>query len=145
MIPSEAQTRELADKILKLSKADSAVVHISNSDDANLRFANNDITSNAARKLLSLSVTSNFGTRSASVEWNQTADASLQEAVSRSEQMAKLAPENPEFMPPLGKQDYEEAATYSTNTAASGHLNWLPGFNRRLIPLARQKFPAPAF
>ena len=120
MIPSEAQTRELADKILKLSKADSAVVHISNSDDANLRFANNDITSNAARKLLSLSVTSNFGTRSASVEWNQTADASLQEAVSRSEQMAKLAPENPEFMPPLGKQDYEEAATYSTNTAASG-------------------------
>ncbi len=120
MIPSESQTRELAEKILKLSKADSAVVHISNADDANLRFANNDITSNAARKLLSLSVTSNFGTRSASVEWNQTDDTSLKDAVARSEQMAKLAPENPEFMPPLGKQSYEEAATFSANTAASG-------------------------
>ncbi|NOY00128.1 MAG: TldD/PmbA family protein [Verrucomicrobia bacterium] len=120
MILNEDQIRQLTEKILKRSKADSAVVHISKTDDANLRFANNDITSNAARKLLSLSITSNFGTRSASVQWNQTDDSSLKDAVARSEQMARLAPENPEFMPPLEAQTYASPATFSAASAASG-------------------------
>lgn len=120
MIPSEAQIRSLTEKILNLSSADSAVVHISAADNANLRFANNDITSNASQNLLSLSISSNFGTRSASVTWNQTDDHSLREAVLRSEQMARISPENPEFMPPLAVQQYQKPNSFSASTAASG-------------------------
>ncbi|MCF6314656.1 MAG: TldD/PmbA family protein [Verrucomicrobiales bacterium] len=128
MIPSEQDLRTLTEKILKLSKADSAVVHVSAAHHANLRFANNDITSNASQNLLSLSITSNFGTRSASVSWNQTDAHSLQQAVTRSEQMARLSPPNPEFMPPLAAQSYLKANSFSAHTAASGPdqlANWL--------------------
>lgn len=45
-------------------------------------------------------------------------DASLEKAVRRSEELARLAPENPEFVPNLGPQQYGESKTYVPETAA---------------------------
>ena len=49
---------------------------------------------------------------------NEFDDASLKKVVSRAEELAQLAPENPEYMPLLGPQTFQESATYNANTAA---------------------------
>ena len=114
------QREELAEQVLNLSKADSRRWAFSVAEQSNLRFANNDPTTNGRIDSISLSITSNFGTRSASVSVNRTDPGALEEAVRRSESMAKLAPENPEFMPPLGEQEYAEPNTWDEATAAAG-------------------------
>ena len=40
--------------------------------------------------------------------------------------MAKLAPENPEFMPPLGPSEFDAPVHFSENTAAAGAGDLLP-------------------
>ena len=66
---------------------------------------------------LSLSIQSNFGKRSGSVSINQLDDASIAAAVRKSEEIARLAPENPEFQLPLGKQNYLDSQVYFESTA----------------------------
>src|SRR5206468_9798488 len=44
-------------------------------------------------------------------------DAAIAAAVARSEQIAKFARPDPEFMPPLGPQDYLPGRTYFESTA----------------------------
>jgi len=120
MVLSEQQGRDLVEQVLALSKADSAEVSVASSQNTNIRFANNDLTTNGSIGGLSLTVSSSFGTRSASVTIDRTDRGSLQDAVARSEAMAKLAPENPEFMPPLGPQKYAEPKCWDEVTASAG-------------------------
>jgi len=49
-------------------------------------------------------LTSVFGKRVASISTNQPDDASLERAVRDCEALAKISPENPEYMPELGAQ-----------------------------------------
>ena len=44
-------------------------------------------------------------------------DAALERTVKRAEELAKLSPENPEFMEPLGPQIYDEPITFNESTA----------------------------
>ena len=120
MVLSESQGRDLVDQVLALSKADSAEVSMASSQNTNIRFANNDLTTNGSIAGLSLTVSSSFGTRSASVTIDRTDAEALKAAVSRSEAMARLAPENPEFMPPLGPQNYAEPKCWDEATASAG-------------------------
>lgn len=120
MTMNEQEGRELAERVLALSKADSAEVGLSVGERTHLRFANNDPTTNGRISDLSLSITSNFGSRSASVAINRTDAETLEQAVRRSEAMARLAPENPEFMPPLGPQSYGSANSWDEATATAG-------------------------
>jgi predicted Zn-dependent protease len=89
----------------------------------NTRFARSEITSSADVERQTLTVTVQFGKRSASATTNQIDDQSLDEVVSRAARMAKLAPENPEAMPALGRQTYtkgkaSDAATSKLTPAA---------------------------
>mgnify|MGYP003341093428 CR=1 FL=1 len=45
-------------------------------------------------------------------------DKSLEKVVRRAEDVARLAPENPEFMPAVAKQNYRTSETFSKKTAA---------------------------
>jgi predicted Zn-dependent protease len=65
----------------------------------------------------SLGVTSSFGKRSGSATINEFDDASLEKVMRRSEELAKLAPENPEYMPLLGPQTFKESVNYNATTA----------------------------
>jgi len=118
MIPEE-EAQKLVRKVLGFSKADSAVVSFSGSDTLGVRFAVNSVTTAGFRKDEALSIESHFGKRSGSAQINQTDDASIEEAVRKSEQIAKLAPENPEFMEPLGPQKYLPSPSYADSTASS--------------------------
>src|SRR6185436_13301821 len=61
-------------------------------------------------------ITSVFGKRVASVDTNRLDDASLQRAVRDAETLAKIAPENPEYLPELGEQKYTEVNGYYPST-----------------------------
>ena len=49
---------------------------------------------------------------------NEFDDKSLEKAVRRAEDLARLAPDNPEFMPAVGKQQFKASDTFSAKTAA---------------------------
>lgn len=115
---TEQQAKQLIDKIISYSKADEISVSINGSRDGNIRFARNTVSTSGESNDLSISITSVFGKRSGSTTTNETDDASLENAVEESEEVARLAPENPEFMPGLPPQPYGKAINYSEKTAA---------------------------
>lgn len=106
---TEAETRALAAKVVALAKKTpgaEAIVSLRSARTGNTRFAVNEITSSGDVDTQDLSVTMKFGKRSASASTNQLDDRSLADVVARAARMAKLSPENPEAMPPLGRQAY---------------------------------------
>lgn len=113
-----SETESLCSKILGLVKADAAELYVSDSEDLLLRSANNDITSNGLIDRISISLSVSFGKRSASVSVNQTDDETLRAAVAKVEAMAKLAPEDPEHLPPVEPGTYATPLTWSDATAA---------------------------
>ena len=115
---TEQQSKQLIEKIVSYSKADEISVAITGSREGNIRFARNTVSTSGEANDLSISIVSVFGKRSGITTTNETDDASLKDAVQRSENIAKLAPENPEFMPALGPQEYGKGLNYSDKTAA---------------------------
>src|SRR5690606_17180797 len=59
-----------------------------------------------------------FGKQVGTATINEFDDASLERVVRRAEDLARLAPENPEFMPAIGKQTYAPTSTFNAATAA---------------------------
>ena len=107
---AEAKARQLVGRVLaRVPKGAEATVSLTSSRRGNTRFARSEITSSADIERQTLAVTVQFGKRSATAVTNSLDDASLADVVARAARMAKLAPENPEAMPPLGKQTYVKA------------------------------------
>ena len=113
---SEQEAKNLLEKILRYSTADSAVIRLSGSDTYNLRFARNSISTNGYSDELTVNISSSFGKKSGSVSTNKFDEVSLKEAVKKSEEIARFSPENKEFMPPLAAQQYTAAANYYPET-----------------------------
>jgi predicted Zn-dependent protease len=119
MILSEAEARDLTTKILALSKADSCIVSIDGEEDRHIRFAQNMATTNGAPSSIEVSVESHFGKRSGSSTGTDLTDDALAALVADSENTARLAPENPEFMPPIGPQTYPVCTEFCPATQAT--------------------------
>src|SRR5579871_4416561 len=106
-ILSKEQAQELLKKVLSYSKADECEVNISGSDGGNIRYALNAVSTSGGVSQRTLVVSSAFGKKLGVATINEFDDASLEKVVRRSEELAKLAPENPEYVPILGPQQYE--------------------------------------
>lgn len=119
MILSEANAQDITKKVLALSKADSCIVTISGFDNRHIRYAQNMATTNGAPSGIEISVESHFGKQSGSASSTDLDDAALAALVTASENTAKLAPENPEFMPPIGPQKYTQGSAFSPVTQAT--------------------------
>jgi predicted Zn-dependent protease len=116
MILSETDARAINNKVIALSKADSCVVSIAGDEGRHIRFAQNMATTSGSPSGLAISVESHFGKKSGSATGTDLTDAGLAALVSASEDTAQLAPENPEFMPPLGPQKYAVGAAFADAT-----------------------------
>ena len=114
---TEAQAKAILDKVLKLSKADECIATLSGSDNGNIRYALNSVSTSGAISDADLAVQVAFGKRVGSASINRFDDASLETVVRRAEALARLAPENPEFMPAIGKQTYKPTKTFNEKTA----------------------------
>ena len=118
MILSEDEAKNLVERILSYSKADSASVSVSGSNSKNLRFALNSVSTCGAIDSISANIESNFGKKSGSVNISVIDDESLKNGVRKSEEIAVLSPDNEEFMPPPEKQSgYLEVKEYFDETS----------------------------
>ena len=121
------EVKKLTDRVAALSKADEVSLAFSGGDTTHLRFARNTPSTSGTYNNPSLSITSKYGKRSGSVTLNQFDDAALESGVRRSEDMARLAPEDPESMPTLGPQTYSEPNAYYQATADDGAVGMARG------------------
>jgi predicted Zn-dependent protease len=117
-ILSEAQAKAILEKVIALSSGDETIAQLGGGIGGNVRFARNDISTSGIVDQTELAVQVAFGKRVGTATINQFDDASLERVVRRAESLVKLAPENPEFMPAVGKQTYQATETFSEATAA---------------------------
>jgi len=115
-IYSKEEARKIMEKALSFSSADACEINMSGSESGNIRYARNTVSTSGHRSNQTLVVQSNFGKRSGTATIDEFDDASLEKVVKRAEELAKLSPENPEFMPVLGPQTYDESKTFSEAT-----------------------------
>src|SRR6478672_6506652 len=115
---TEAQARAILEKVVKMSVADECTASLDGSTNGNIRFARNDVSTSGIVDDVELGVSVAFGKRSGAATINQFDDESLERCVRRAEELARLAPENPEFMPAIDKQAYKPSDTFSASTAA---------------------------
>lgn len=112
----EAQT--ILKKVLSFAKADETEVNLGGSQSGNIRTARNAVSTAGEVSNLSLGVSSSFGKRTGNATINEFDDASLEKVVRRAEELARLAPENPEYMPLLGPATFKESIGFVNSTAA---------------------------
>ena len=117
-ILSKDEAQQLLKKVLSYSKAEECQVSLTGSDGGNIRYARNSVSTAGEISQLTLVVNSIYGKKSGIATIDEFDDASLEKVVRRAEELAQLAPENPELMPLLGPQDFPESITYVPATAA---------------------------
>ena len=116
-IYTKEEAKKILEKALSFSKADTCEINLSGYNSGNIRYARNTVSTAGFSSNQSLAVQSSFGKKSGTATIDEFDDASLEKVVRRAEELAHLSPENPEFMEPLGPQEYDEAITFSESTA----------------------------
>jgi predicted Zn-dependent protease len=111
------QMQALGERIVGLSRAERVQVNLNSNDTGNTRFAANQMSTSGSVSNTGVGIQSWYGARHAVVTTNNLADDALEAAVRRSEQLAQLAPEDPEDMPLLGPQQYATVNSYVEATA----------------------------
>lgn len=101
-MPAEYLSRDeahaLAERALSFSSAEQARVTINSSSAGNTRFAVNQISTSGEVTNTTVTITSAIGRRVASSSTNRLEDESLRAAVETSERLARLSPEDPEYL-----------------------------------------------
>jgi predicted Zn-dependent protease len=120
--PGDGLTREEAEALiaraLRFSKADAIRVNLQSQREANVRFAANQMSTAGSSSTTTIRVQSVFGKRKASVVTNSRTDDGLRRAVEQSEALARLAPEDPEYLGELGPQQYVTIPAWFDSTAS---------------------------
>ncbi|GHN00074.1 TldD protein [Cytophagales bacterium WSM2-2] len=115
---SKDEAEQILKKVIGFSKADGIQATLNGNDGGNIRYARNSVSTSGEDSNVNLGVQSYFGKKAGTATINEFDDASLEKVVRRSEELAQLAPENPEFMEPLPQQTYGgESKTWSETTA----------------------------
>jgi predicted Zn-dependent protease len=122
MLPDGAvMTREQAEavieKVKKLSKADEVIANVGGGYQADVRFAANQMSTAGGVWNQQLAVTSVYGKKHATAVTNDLTDDSLKRVVEQSEALTKLSPDDPEWLPGLGAQQYLPVERYFDSTA----------------------------
>lgn len=115
---SRAECEAIARKVLSFATADECRVTINSGLRQNTRFAVNQVSTAGDDYNASVNIRAVIGKRVANVTVNRLDDASLRAAVQNAERIARLAPEDPELLPELGPQQYQESIAWSDATAS---------------------------
>ena len=115
MTREEAQA--LTQRVLAMSRADECRVSVNSGQEANVRFADNGISTSGDSSNMGINISSSYGRRSGSASTNILTDDGLRRAVDVSERIARLSPEDREAMPDLGPQQYQTVPAFFDNTA----------------------------
>ncbi len=105
---SQKDALTIIDEAIANSEAEGVSINLSSSEAILSRFSENQITQNIHKNKFTLSVTSYFGSQSASASTSELDSDSIKAALRRSEELAQFAPEDPEWVELLPKQVYED-------------------------------------
>jgi predicted Zn-dependent protease len=119
-ILTEREARRIVEAVLERATANATIANLTSREGGNTRFAGNGVTTSGEVADVGLTVTSAFGTRSGSAETNGVDDEAIAAVVRRAEEAAKLAPEDPEYVPPLDSAEYADPNAFFEGTAAYG-------------------------
>ncbi|HEU4560380.1 MAG TPA: metallopeptidase TldD-related protein [Longimicrobium sp.] len=114
---SREEAEAIARRALSFSTADDSRVNIQSFTRGNTRFARNQISTAGDTFDGQLTVTSAFGKKVASATTNRFDDESLRAVVQTSERLARLVPEDPEYMGELGAQQFVQTRAFFESTA----------------------------
>ena len=118
-ILSKDEAQNILRKVLAFSTADECEATLTGNTGGNVRSARNSISTAGASENVALAVQSRFGKRSGTATCNEFDEASLRRCVQRAEEIARLAPESPEYVPLLGPQTYlASPGSFAARTAA---------------------------
>jgi predicted Zn-dependent protease len=117
---SREQAQALVERVIKMSKAESVQVNVGGGYNANIRFADNRISTAGGVATANVAIQSAFGPKHAVTSTNDFSDDGLERSVRQSEALARLAPDDPEAMPLLGPQQYANVNAYFESTAQLG-------------------------
>ncbi|MEM6358680.1 MAG: TldD/PmbA family protein [Bacteroidota bacterium] len=116
-IYSKEEAKQILEKALSFSTADTCEINLNGSESGNIRYARNTVSTAGHRSNQNMTVQCSYGKKSGVATIDEFDDASLKKVVKRAEELAKLSPENPEFMEPLSQQEYLDSSTYSASTS----------------------------
>ena len=114
---SEREAKKICDTLLKLTRADDAVVNVRESIGSNQRFAANAFTTNGSSRERGFFITVWVNKRQGLAGGTEFDEAALRRAVEQAEHLARLSPVDVEYMPTLGPQKYKPVKGYAAGTA----------------------------
>lgn len=117
---SKKKAQAITKAALRAKTVDALAVSITSEESGYLRFSQNQAAATGETERLDVSVTATTGERSATVTGAYVDDAGLRALVGRAEALAKLAPNNPENMPPVAAQTYLAVDEEDAKTAKMG-------------------------
>jgi len=122
-ILSEDQALSLLEKVVKQSESEAVFVSLSTGEESLSRFSENQISQNISKTVFSLNITSYFGNKSASAAVTEFDEDAIAQTIKRSQELARIAPADPEWMPLLPPQTYDlPAPAFDEATAAISPL-----------------------
>ena len=142
---SESEARAILEKALAYSKADGCEANLNGNEDGNIRYARNTVTTAGSVTDMTLIVQSNFGQKMGTATINEFDEGSIEKVVRRSEELARLAPENPEFVEVLGPQKYLQSKAHFDSTAGIDPSYRAKAANDSISPCKDQKLVAAGF
>lgn len=117
---SREDAQAIAERTMRFSRADGIDVNLGSNHTTNVRFADNQMSTAGALTDSGLVVQSWFGPQHAVVTTNDLSEPSLRRCVEESERLARLAPDDPEAMPLIEPQTYQQVEAYVEATANVG-------------------------
>ena len=116
----QQELERIAERVIRLSKADETEVEISATTDALTRFANNVIHQNVAEQTMHLSVRAVVDGRTARASTNKTDEESLRRVVAAAANLARVQPRrSSDLLPMLGPQKFQKVRRFFEATAAA--------------------------
>jgi predicted Zn-dependent protease len=132
------EAKRLAGKVLSYSTFPDCDISINSIENAFIRFARNGVTTSGFTIEQSMSITSEREGRAGTTTVGEFDDASLREAVKRTEQLAQISPPSPEEMPSLEPQRYPAQENFAESTARARSDVLIPHV-RSIIEAAKTK------
>ena len=139
---TQDEAKKLTDKIIGYATYPECHVTVNDTEQAYTRFANNGITTASFSKRHSVAIAVTRDGRTGTYSVNDLDDSSLRSAVKKAEELAAIAPPNPERLPALGTQQYPKVNDYDEFTATARSPEMIPHVKTVVDAAVRQKLVA---
>lgn len=139
---TKEQAQKIAAKVLAFASVPECSVTVNESEQSFTRFANNGVTTSALVNRHSINISATRDGRTGTTVVNDFEDSAIQAAVKRAEELAAIAPPNPEHRAPLGAQQFPEIPAPDERTASSRAGDMLASIKAVIETAQKQKMTA---